>query len=298
MAGNQKLHALAQDEFIAHASAIAVARIHQCLQQIVAGRFVAALADVFKQNGVRAGAHVFVFAQFARNCKIGIQVGLKGLPNDKSLDGADGMADEVDVFVLQPRAEQRSGDHREGHFHQVGVDIDRADLGLPVEVPQRVGERVLHDRRKNLKLFSLEPPLDKTTLRAPGLSVGGQKTFAQEVPHPLYLNFGLLVILRIGLQHVLNDGGISSGDGLFNAAQLEPECVAKEFVVLGQHVYGIDGHRTRIREGSKSGDNWYSFGQGHTWLPRCLGSTVGTFLRCDWSAQDQFSFPSCFKSIR
>jgi len=66
MAGHQKLHALAQDEVIAHAFAIAVTRIHQSLQQIVAGRFVAALLDVFHQNSVRAGAHVFVFAQFAR----------------------------------------------------------------------------------------------------------------------------------------------------------------------------------------------------------------------------------------
>ena len=108
MAGDQKLHALAQDQLIAHAFAVAVTRIHQDLQQIVAGRFVAALLDVFEQNAVRAGSHFFVSAQFARDGKPGIQVGLKGLPNDKFLDGADGMADEVDVFVLQPCAKQRS----------------------------------------------------------------------------------------------------------------------------------------------------------------------------------------------
>ena len=104
MAGDQKLHALAQDELIAHAFAIAVTRIHQSLQQIVAGRFVAALLDVFEQNGVRAGSHVFVPAQFARDGEPGIQIGLKGLPNDEFLDGADGMADKIDVFVLQPCA--------------------------------------------------------------------------------------------------------------------------------------------------------------------------------------------------
>ena len=104
MAGDQKLHALAQDELIAHAFAIAVTCIHQSLQQIVAGRFVAALPDVFEQNGVRAGSHVFVSAQLALEGEPGIQIRLKGLPNDEFLDGADGMADKIDVFVLQPCA--------------------------------------------------------------------------------------------------------------------------------------------------------------------------------------------------
>ena len=104
MAGDQKLHALAQDELIAHALAIAVTRIHQGLQQIVAGRFVAALLDVFEQNGVRAGSHVFMPAQFPRDGEPGIQVGLKGLPHNEFLDGADGVADQIDVLVLQPRA--------------------------------------------------------------------------------------------------------------------------------------------------------------------------------------------------
>jgi hypothetical protein len=86
---------------------------------------------------------------------------------------------------------------------------------LSVEIPQRLGEGVLHDRGQSLELLSIEALLDETPLRAPGFSVGGEKTFAQEVAHPLYLNFGLLVILRIGLQHVLNDGGIGRNDGLF-----------------------------------------------------------------------------------
>ena len=83
MAGDQKLHALAQDEFITHAFAIAVTRIHQSLQQIVAGWFVAALPYVFEQNGVGAGSHVFVSAQFARDGEPGIQIGLKGLPDNR-----------------------------------------------------------------------------------------------------------------------------------------------------------------------------------------------------------------------
>ena len=99
---------------------------------------------------------------------------------------------------------------------------------MPVEFPQRFGERVLHDRRKSLKLFSIETLLDKTPLCAPGFPVGGQKTFAQEVAHPLHLNFGFLVILRVGLQHVLNDGGIGRNDGFLKATQIEPERVAEE----------------------------------------------------------------------
>jgi hypothetical protein len=81
-------------------------------------------------------------------------------------------------------------------------------------------------------LFSIETLLDKAPLCTPGFPVGGEKTFAQEVAHPLYLNFGFLIIFRIGLQDVLNDGGIGSNDELFNTTQIEPECVAEEFGVL------------------------------------------------------------------
>ena len=144
----------------------------------MAGRLVAAFPDVFKQNAVSAGSHVFVPAEFARDFKPGIQIGLKGLPNNKFLNGADGMADEVDVFVLQLGAKQRSGDHREGHLHQVRVDIDWADTDLSVEIPQRLGEGVLHDSGQSLKLLSVETLLDETPLCTPGFPVGGQKTFA------------------------------------------------------------------------------------------------------------------------
>src|SRR5277367_2777430 len=104
MSGNQKLHALAQNELIAHAFAIAVTRIHQSLQQIVAGWLIAALLYVFEQNGVGTGSHVFVSAQFAGDGEPGIQVGLKRLPDNELLDRTDGMADKIDVFILQPSA--------------------------------------------------------------------------------------------------------------------------------------------------------------------------------------------------
>ena len=248
MAGDQQLHALAQDQLIAHAFAVAVAGVHQDLQQIVAGRLLAALPDVVEQNAVGARSHFFVSAQFAGDGKPGIQVGLNGLTNHKFLNGRNGPADEADIFFFQPGAEQRPGDHPEGHFHQVGVDIDGANTGLSVEIPQRLGERVLHDGGQNVQLFSIETFLDEAPLRAPDFPVAGEKAFAQEVAHPLHLNFGFVVVLRIGLQHVLNDGGIGGYDGLFDAAKIEPECVAEEFGVLRKNLYRIAGHRARIHE--------------------------------------------------
>ena len=62
--------------------------------------------------------------------------------------------------------------------------------------------------------------------------MSSKKAFAQEVAHPFYLNFRFLVVLRVGLQHVLNDGGIGSNNGFFKTAYIEPECVAVEFGVL------------------------------------------------------------------
>jgi hypothetical protein len=84
------------------------------------------------------------------------------------------------------RAPNSDGRPSEGHFHQVGVDIDGADTGLSVEIPQRLREGVLHDRGQNVQLFSIEALLDETPLRAPGFPVGGEKAFAQEVAHPLH----------------------------------------------------------------------------------------------------------------
>ena len=58
--------------------------------------------------------------------------------------------DDVNVVVFQPGSEQRSPDHAEGHLHEVGVDVDGAASGLPVEIPHRVGKRILHDRGENV----------------------------------------------------------------------------------------------------------------------------------------------------
>src|SRR5580704_17433654 len=266
MAGDQQLHALAEDQLIAHAMAVAVAGIHQDLQQIVAGGLLAPPLDVVEQNAERAGAHFLVSAQFARDGKPGIQVGLNGLANHEFLDGRDGQADEVDVFLFQPGAKQRSADHREGDLHHERVDIDRAEPGLPVKVPQRGGEGVLHDRGQNFELFSLKSRLDEAALRAPGLPLSGEKTLAQEVAHPLLLDLGLIVVLRIRLQHMLNHHGIDGDNGLLDAAKIEAEGVAVEFDVLGKNLYGIVRYRARIQEGLESGDGGYALRQGYASL--------------------------------
>jgi hypothetical protein len=82
-----------------------------------------------------------------------------------------------------------------------------------------------------------------------------EKTFPQEVAHALYLNFGFLIVLRIGFQHVLNDGGIDGNHRGLETTNPEPERVAEDFVVPGQNLHGITGHGARIRKAAKSGDN-------------------------------------------
>ena len=44
MAGDEELHALAEDELVAHAFAVGVAGVHQGLQEVVAGLLLAALS--------------------------------------------------------------------------------------------------------------------------------------------------------------------------------------------------------------------------------------------------------------
>src|SRR5580658_5986840 len=190
------------------------------------------------------------------------------------------MADELDVFVFQPRAKQRSAHHREGHLHQVRVDIDRADTGLSVEVSQRVGEGVLHDRGQNFELLSLKTRLDEAPLRAPGFPVSGEKALAQEMAHPLHLNLGLVVVFRIRLQHVLNNHGIGGYNGLLDAAKIEPESVAMEFGVLRENLYRIVGHRTRIQEGAESWDRGHALRQGHASLSRRLRRETRRVVAC------------------
>ena len=142
----------------------------------------------------------------------------------------------------------------EGHLHQLWIDIDGAETHLAIEVAQRIAKRVLHDRRQGIELLAVEAFLDETPLRAPRLSMGGEQAFAQEVAHSLHLDLGLLVVLPIGLQHVLNDRRIDGDDSLFQAAQINPEGIAELLVVLRQNPHGIVEHRARVREAAQAGN--------------------------------------------
>ena len=86
VAGDEELHALAEDEFVGHAFAVGVAGVHQGLQEVLAGRLVAALLDVCHQDAVGLDSHLFVAAELAGDFKPRIQVGLQGLANDEFLD--------------------------------------------------------------------------------------------------------------------------------------------------------------------------------------------------------------------
>src|ERR1700683_1880388 len=292
MAGDQQLHALAEDQLIAHALAVAVASIHQDLQQIVAGGLLAPPPDVVEQKAEGAGSHFLVPAQFSRDGKPRIQVGLNGLANHKFLHGRDGNADEVDVLLFQSGAKQRPAYHREGNFHHEGIDIDRAEPGLSVEVPQRVGQGVLHDRGQNFQLLSLKTGLDEAPLCAPSLPFSGKKTLAQEVAHALHLNLGLAVVLRIRLQHLLNDDGIGGYDGLLDTAKIESEGVALERCVLRENLYRIAGHRARIQEGAKSGDGGAALRSDHGSLSRRLETRCAVACHTVRRAQQGTSYPA------
>src|SRR5215469_1114493 len=211
------------------------------------GDFLAPPLDVVVQNAERAVSHFPVPAQFARNGKPRIHIGLNSLPNHEFLDGRNGQADEVDVFLFQSGAKQGSGYHREGNLHHERVDIDRADTDLSGEVPQRVGEGVLHDGGKNLELLSFKTRLDEAPLCAPGFSLSGEKPLAKEMAHPLFLDFGLVVVLRIRFQHMLNDDWIDGDNGLLDAPKIKPEGVAMELDVLGENPYRVVGHCARIQ---------------------------------------------------
>ena len=126
----------------------------------------------------------------------------------------------------------------------------------PVEIPQRLREGVLHDRGQNVQLSSIETFLDEAPLYSPGFSVGGEKTFAQEVAHPFHLNFGFVVIFRIGLQHVLNNGGISGNNSLLDTTQIKSKGVSEVFRVLRENPDGIEGHPSRIGKRAQSGNDW------------------------------------------
>ncbi len=99
--------------------------------------------------------------------------------------------------------------------------------------------------------------------------------------HPLHLNLGLVVILRIRLQHVLNDDGVDRDNRFLDATKIEPEGVAVKSYVLRENLYWIVGHRARIEEGAKSGYSWHALRQGHASLSARVSTTAGNPA---WSA--------------
>ncbi len=121
-------------------------------------------------------------------------------------------------------------------------------MNLGVEVAQRIGHRVLHDGRQRFKLLRSETLLDEPPLVAPGVSLGGEQTLSQEVAHALHLNFGLMVVLRVRLQHMLNDGRIDGDDRFFETTQIDTEGVPVRLGIPGQNLCGIAGHCGRIRK--------------------------------------------------
>src|SRR5579864_8334092 len=99
--------------------------------------------------------------------------------------------------------------------------------------------------------------------------------------HPLHLNLGLVVILRIRLQHMLNDDRIDGDNRLLDATKIEPEGIAVKSYVLRENLYRIVGHRARIEEGAKSGDGGHALRQGHASRSARVSTTAGNPA---WSA--------------
>ena len=162
------------------------------------------------------------------------------------------MADEVDVFILQPGAEQRTGDHGEGHLHQLRIDVDGAETDLLVEVASESASESCMIDGERVQLLAIEALLDETPLVAPGFAMGGKQTFTQEVAHSLHLDLGLLVVLPVGLQHVLNDGRIDGDNGFLQPAEIDPESVTELLVVLRQNPHRVAGHGARVGEAAKA----------------------------------------------
>ena len=248
-------------------------------------------------------------AQFARDGKPGIQVGLNGLPNHEFLDGRDGLADEVDVFLFQPGAKQRFGDHREGHFHQLRVDIDGAETAcLSKSRSESARESCMIEDRTSSCFRSKPFWIRRRCVRQASPWVV-RRPLPRKWPIRFHLNLGLLVVLRIGLQHMLNDGGIGGDDGLFDAAKIEPECVAEGFACTSskpaQDCGPSRANPQRIGIGKQRVSTWtrsdpsarrFPWSDEESQMPRLKRQCNHHNQRL--IAQEQVSFPNCFKSSR
>ena len=72
MAGDEELHALAEDELVAHAFAVAVACVHQGLEQVVAGRL--------------AGGGVLMYSRRTASARVRISSCLRSSPEAGTRD--------------------------------------------------------------------------------------------------------------------------------------------------------------------------------------------------------------------
>ena len=125
---------------------------------------------------------------------------------------------------------------------------------------ESVSESCMMDGQ-GFELLAVKTFLDEAALRAPGFTVGGEQALAEEVAHAFHLDVGLLVVLGVGLEDVLNDGGIDGDDRLFNATEIEAERVAELTGVGLQDLDGIGGRGARVGEGTKAGNGWNRWGQ-------------------------------------
>ena len=125
--------------------------------------------------------------------------------------------------------------------------------------------------------------------------------------HPLYLDFGLVIVLRVGLQNVLDDGGIDGDDGLFDAAEIEAEGVAEVAAVYFDST--CTGLPAMARESAKERKRETAgIGGGKVCLAVLIVRRVSRTLR-NWAEAagigsrklrrlEPVSLPSCFKRIR
>src|SRR5579872_5125413 len=106
--------------------------------------------------------------------------------------------------------------------------------------------------------------------------------------HALFLDVGLVVVLPVRLQHVLNDEGIGGDNCLPGTAKIEPESVPIKRGVFGENPNGIVRHCARIQKGAGSGHGRNSLPHAHASLSPL------TRVRKDTSSP----LPNCFRSSK